>query len=214
MADRLRPELDRLRELGLAEHDLMDVVWSGYLQASTYTPHHPKTAPGLGAWFEMVRRLRDIHVPLGWIASSAYGYEVLIAPDRSIQIAVATGDSNTGLPDPAVPRTKTNKGPLTRRALINNRFLRSFAEISPVFASTAPKPPPTTFILLHHADREKNEIRAELSIPAEMDRDDYVIAWAERIRLLPLIAGLTLPPDDPDDPDDPDAIDIDVPPRA
>jgi len=43
--------------------------------------------------------------------------------------------------------------------------------------------PEKTWILLHHEDTEKNEVRSELSLPIGQNADGSITTWSDRIPL-------------------------------
>jgi hypothetical protein len=114
-------------------------------------------------------------------------------------IAVAAGDEGTGRPE-AVPSNRSRKGKNTIDAIeLNQQF--------DMFEAFLPRPDENpdgykTWVLLHHTDPLKKEIRIELSLPSEIGDDGKISAWSERI----LIGNLPLdgdaieiaPPSGPD----------------
>jgi hypothetical protein len=175
---------NRLAELGLEEEPLRDVVRRGYLAFITCTANHPRLIPGIWAWGETVRALREYTLPIGWSRSDDNNYSVVIDPGRRVAVAVATGDEGTGRID-ATPSTKAPKGPSTNNAIIINKLQLS------LFAEAEPEPPPATaddsadervtWILLIR--RTAGEVRCELSLPYSMGIDGHIDDWRERILL-------------------------------
>lgn len=80
----------RLSDLGVTEQALSDAVRRGYLAYSNCTANHPPLIPGIWAWGETVRALREYLLPLGWTRSDEDNYSLVINPSGEIAIAVAT----------------------------------------------------------------------------------------------------------------------------
>jgi len=202
----------RLAQLGLEEEPLRDVVRRGYLAFITCTANHPPLIPGIWAWGETVRALREYVLPIGWRRSDENQYSVVIDPKGRIAIAVATGDEGTGRRD-LLPSTKAPKGPSTIGAVNANQLqLSLFSEPPSIPApvdSADDNDERVTWLLLIH--RVSAEVRCELSLPFSMGADGRIDGWQERIILgsVPLDGDLVeiVPPPQPD-------ITIDVKRRA
>jgi hypothetical protein len=80
-----------------------------------------------------------------------------------------------------MPSTRAEKGPATRDAVLSNQL--TFADVSEDFPRPESVPGMQTWLLLHHADEAAEEIRLELSLPADMTADGFVVRWHERIIL-------------------------------
>lgn len=192
----------RLAELGLEEGPLRDVVRRGYLAFISCTANHPPFIPGIWAWGETVRALREYVMPMGWTRSDENSYSVVIDPQGHTAIAVATGDEGTGRSD-ASPATKSPKGPSTSDAVASNQMAFVFMSPTPSVAIEAiqyPADDRMTWLLLIH--RAIGEVRCELALPSSMGLDGRVDGWRERIILgsIPL-DGDTIeitPPPQPD----------------
>jgi hypothetical protein len=174
----------RLDELGLYEEVLRDAVQNGLQHAFACTLHDPPSLPGILAWGKTVRHLRDRLIPQGWSGSNARNYATVIHPKGSLAIAVAAGDSNTGCLEPLMPSTRAEKGPATRDAVLSNQL--TFADVSEHFPRPESVPGMQTWLLLHYADEVAEEVRLELSLPADMTADGFVVRWHERIILAPI----------------------------
>lgn len=182
----------RLSELGLQEDDLRRALHFGVMRAASCTAHDPPSMAGIMLWGGAVRGLRDVLTRRGWRVRNDRNYATVVAPDGALAIAVASGDECTGRDD-RTPRTRSAKGPVTKEAVLGNQL--SFADLHPSFVIASPTPR-TTWLLLHYHDRDTDELRAELSLPAGFDADDLVVSWHERIVLGPLPLGYTPPPID------------------
>lgn len=197
----------RLNGLGVTQAILGQALDAGQHAAAGCTGHHPINYPGILAWGEAVRELRDQLIPLGWASSDTRGFPTVIHPSGKHQIAIAGGTADTGRPN-AIPRTRRPKGIVTELAVADN--LISLDPTGAIFGVTYAEPVAQTWFLLHYADPIADEVRVELSLPAEMHKGQ-VTAWRERLILDP-IAGTR---DVPILVDQPEVdIDIDVTRRA
>jgi hypothetical protein len=199
----------RLHDLGIVETVLRAAAEWGLRYTFDCTLHDPPGTAGFLAWSKITRGLRDRLVPQGWKASHPSNFAITSDPRGTYAIAVFAGNAATGFAD-RWPSNRTDKGPATMVAIQQNQ--RSFAEISEDFRRLGvPLSTKQTWLLLHFVDEEAEEIRLELSLPAEVSEDGYVVAWRERILLTPI--SLPSEPVAITDPDD-DRIDVDVQRRA
>jgi hypothetical protein len=129
---------------------------------------------------EAVAALRETTMPQGWTRSDDRNYALVISPDGTMAINVATGDLGTGRTD-ANPSNKAPKGVSTADAISVNQTQLELPlpvpELPPVSGDGGPL---TWFLLLHRAE---DEIRCELSLPLEMSPDGRITRWQERIIL-------------------------------
>lgn len=201
-----------LTRLNLTEETLLTAVRAGYLAKANSTANHPPMHAPFVAWSDAVRALRDGLVTQGWRNSNRNNWPRSIHPDGKVALTVATGNEATGRANGS-PSTKAAKGSATVSALLVNRELQftlpgidhpSDDETD----SEAHGQAVTWLLLIHHGAKE---LRAELSLPLDVDRDGRVSIWRERILLksIPLDGEPIeiLPPQLPD-------IDIDVRRRA
>jgi hypothetical protein len=172
----------RLAELGLDEESLKETVRRGQLAFISCTANHPPQFPGMAAWAETVRALREYVVPLGWRRSNDNNYALAVDSEGSVAIAVATGNDGTGRAD-VTPSTNARKGPSTLEAITVNQLQFGFMDDHP--ARLAPASDGNdhrmTWILLIH--RAQNEVRSELSLPSSIAEDGHIDGWRERILL-------------------------------
>ncbi len=182
----------RLADLGVAAMVLQEALVEGAMARDRCTPNHPPTFPGLLAWGETVRALRDRLAPVGWRRNDAGGLSTVVDAAGLVAIAVATGDEATG--DAAFPpSTKYTKGPSTQLMIEGNQGVLEFMRVE----RTDDAPRRVTWLLLFR--RSENEIRAELSLPVAIGVDGRVDAWQERIILPPIrLDGVNLPGVDPE----------------
>ena len=203
----------RLREMQLSDEALRTSLELAYIAASACTENEPRSAPGSTVWARAVGGLRDQVIPDGWTIDRAANYETTVSPDESRAVAVATGTKETGRTGGLPPRTKTPKGPATRRAVEHNSQL-SFADVNPDEFEGAIKRDPSereTWLVLHHFDRDAKEIRRELSLPDAME-GSTITGWRERIILdpIPFDADIEIDYDDAGD----DHVEVEVRRRA
>jgi hypothetical protein len=199
---------NRLALLGLEEDSLLNAVRVGQLQRNNCTPHHPPSFPGLSAWADTVKTLRDILVPEGWQIDNPRGLPIVFHGKKRIALTVATGDEATGRPE-FDPCTKSPKGPQTRSNISNNQ-LKLFPEeyVRAAYEQTTAKTGFITWLLLIHSDELTREVRCELSLPVGMNEHGQVDGWDERIILgsTPFDADTLKVPTDVNPPQSPNII--------
>jgi hypothetical protein len=174
-----------LEELGLDERELREAVMRGQLASSSCSALAPKTASGFYAWAETVSALREALVRRGWVAECKGNFEVVVEPDGRWQIVVSSGNNRTGLGAMHVPSTRNSRGPHTRAAVeINTLQLSLFGDAR---GAARELRGPTTWVLLYYQDG--HEVRAELSLPSDIDDGGRIDAWQERNILAPIPLG-------------------------
>ena len=170
----------RLDELELKREFLLDAVHFGFTYAAECTLHDPRSMAGLVLWGKTVRKLRDQLIPEGWDVENGQNYPLTVHSSRRWAIGVAPGDERTGIPD-KTPSTRSERGPATRQVVSINQT--SFAALSTDFAEMDAALIRQTWLLMHYRDDETEAIRVELSLPAEMTQDGFVVQWKERLIL-------------------------------
>jgi hypothetical protein len=191
-----------LAQLGLTSEILSEAILRGEIARDSCTANDAPGAPGFYAWAGSVRALRDILMPLGWTRNDDVCYSRVVNPDRSVAIAVVTGDDGTGKRD-ANPKTKYAKGAATQAAVISNQgFL--FGQL----ASDEVEAPETWVTWMLLKKRTGDSVFAELSLPSSMSKDGQVESWQTRIILAPILVDPNIDVED-DSSDAP----IDVPVR-
>lgn len=173
--------------------------------------HDPRIFHGTTAWARTLRRLREILTKQGWGTDNEWNFEIVISPDNTFTISVATGDRETGKFNPPYePKLKNPKGFMYRRAITVNTWL--FEDM----ASDAKKKTARLleaqkrilWIFLMH--REGDIVYSELSLPRNF-ANGHVDGWKHRIILPPFDA----PPlnegfDDSDDGSDAQEFEVEV----
>lgn len=170
---------DRLAELGLEEGRLREAIYQGHLQRTRLTRNHPTIYHGLNMWGEVVAALREQLRPLEWVREDIGSYALTVHEDLKLAIAVASGDEGTGDPS-AHPSNRSRKGRNTVDAIEANRQLELFEQLPPQSDKEASY---QTWVLMHHTDHMRSEIRVELSLPLCIGSDGKITDWAERIIL-------------------------------
>jgi len=196
----------RLSALGVSQDILARAVDAGFQAAAGCTGHHPQNFAGLVTWGDAVRELRDLLVPKRWAAADTRGFPTVVHPSGKHQIAVAGGTRDTGRHN-GIPRTRRPKGIVAQLAIADNQL--SLDPSGDVFGVAYNQPLAQTWFLIHYADALADEIRIELSLPAEM-HNGVVTAWTERVIIDPLPGTRDVPIEAPPE----TAIDIDVTRRA
>lgn len=170
---------DRLQQLGLDEALLREAVYQGHLQRARLTLNHPFIYHGLNMWGEVVAALRDQLRPLEWVRQDIGSYALTVHEERKLALTVASGDEGTGNPL-AHPTNRSRKGRNTVDAIEANRQLELFEQLPPESDKDEGN---QTWVLMHHTDHARSEIRVELSRPLSIGKDGKITAWAERIIL-------------------------------
>jgi hypothetical protein len=168
----------RLEQLGLDATPLREAVYQGHLQRTRLTPNHPKIFPGLEMWGWIVGSLREQLRPLGWDRVDVGNFPLTVNETLGLAIAVASGDEGTGN-SLACPSNRSRKGRNTVDAIETNQQFDMFAESLPKALEDSDEH--ETWVLLHHTDFTRKEIRMELSRPSEIGDDGKISAWTERI---------------------------------
>jgi hypothetical protein len=176
----------RLRELGLSVELLEQALRQGQVAQDLCTPNHPSNYPGVVAYGETNGALRGALKVEGWIHDNRFGICKIVAPGGEFSITAISGDENTG-DELNEPMTKGLRGPKAMEAVIaNGRQLTLFpAEAMLELTLTGELPPVMWYLLFNRSSKEI--LRAELSLPTQIDSNGVIVAWAERI-ILPEMA--------------------------
>ncbi|HBX73651.1 hypothetical protein [Haliea sp.] len=169
----------RLDQLGVTEAALRESVYQGHLQRTRLTLNHPAIYHGLNMWGEVVAALRGQLRPLGWTRQEIGGFALTAHEEHGLAIAVASGDEATGIPS-AHPSNRSKKGRNTVDAIEANRQQELFEKLPDPKEDSAGN---QTWILMHHTDTVRGEIRLELSRPSSIGEDGKISEWSERIIL-------------------------------
>lgn len=170
----------RLAAMGLTEEPLIHAARRWYLSWVSFTANHPSFGIGIAAWMEAVAALREGLLPIGWTRSDEKNYALIVHPDGSTAINVATGDAGTGIPTANVSN-KAPKGVSTADAISVNQVQLELDLPVPDMPHVRGDDGPLTWFLLLH--RSEQEIRCELSLPSQLSPDGRITRWQERIML-------------------------------
>jgi len=174
----------RLAAMGLTEEPLIHAARRWYLSWISFTANHPSFGIGIAAWMEAVAALREGLIPIGWTRFDEKNYALVVHPDGSTAINVATGDAGTGIPTANVSN-KAPKGVSTADAIsVNQVQLELDLPVPDMPHVRGDDGPLTWFLLLHRSERE---VRCELSLPSQLSPDGRITRWEERI-MLPSVA--------------------------
>ena len=198
----------RLNALDLKREYLLDAIRFGATYAVECTRHDPSSLRGTSLWGKTIRKLRDILSLDGWKASDKDNLSLTVHPSKMCAIAVVSGNERTGISD-KTPATRYSRGRATREVVSSNR--PSFSMLSADWAEQEAASTMQTWFLLHYWDYTASEIRMELSLPAAMTADGFVVQWKERILLGAVGDGPVVARSVPDDSIDPNADAIDIP---
>jgi hypothetical protein len=205
------PELvaRRLTELqpGLDEALLREVNEYGYRARLEATPSHAPTAAGTFHWNGAVYALRSRLAERDWAPQNLRNCPFIVSPDKTVAIAVMTGDPDTGLKG-GHPTNQAQKGVVLRQAVANNRHQLELFNAGVVSAALAKSKDATQlWVLLYHVavgESGRTELRAELSLPLKFERKQ-IVGWRER-----LVLGAIRPDSETDIRDESPAAPIDV----
>lgn len=184
-----------LLELGVTDDALVEIVLRGESLRDSATAYDPPTRGGYDAWAERVRALREALCPLEWLARDVNNCPIVVSPCGRLAIAVSSGDAATGIAGDT-PRTRRALGPILLDQVETNQ-LKLFGNGK----SGSGRQQPLTWILLTRRDQNQLIVRAEISLPSMVDKDDYVVGWSERHCLAPIdLSGPAAPTADDDAP--------------
>lgn len=170
----------RLTQLGVTEVALREAVYQGHLQRTRLTPNHPSIYHGLNMWGEVVAALREQLRSDGWIRQEVGSFALTVHEGLKLAITVASGDEGTGNPF-AHPSNRSKKGRNTVEAIEANRQLELFERLPSEHRQEGDER--QTWVLMHHTDIGRGEIRLEISRPSNIGDDGKITEWAERIIL-------------------------------
>lgn len=164
-----------IAKLGISLKSLERAIEEGFRAFSREGEDSPRTAGGYNAWSYILKQLRFELRTLKW-GDNHYcnGMDEIRSLSRDISIVVNTGDKNTGLAS-EIPRPKNQRGTVLQARIETNNDLFERNDISVV----EPIDPYQTWILLFYIDKEKKEVRYELSLPILYEKNT-IVGWATR----------------------------------
>lgn len=180
-----------LKALGLEEQDFRAAVLAGEIARNNASMLHPKMFPGYAAFAERVKVIRErlMPEPRNWTPLNEKGLELVVSADGKTGILISTGDTGTGDPLKLV-KSKYPKGYATEQ-IVKKNAQASFAD-DVLGVMVRPKdvslPPGRTYwyLLVYPGT---TEIKYELAKPHELDNENRLSGWSERIFFDPIIAG-------------------------
>src|SRR5680860_222664 len=181
-----------LKVMKLSGATMQEVCRRGLAQYLTATPYHPANAPGTFMYHGLVQAMRELLVPAGWeLAEESLSFT--FNTDLSIALAVSSGNIHAGDPTQN-PSFKYPKGPTTQAAVVGNASQLGLFDGVPGFSEYAVSSFPKriefdtfkTWWLLHHVDRGKEVMRAELSLPVRIGNSGEMNQWESRVILEPI----------------------------
>lgn len=200
----------RLEDLGIPPEALLRAARRGAGGFVSTTNFHARSAGGTYLYHETTAALRLELVPGGdWDHDEDDSQPRVYSDKSGVAIVVLTGDENTGIEGSRDPRSRNAKGGATRRKVHDNLGQLALFSLSPTGAErTADEDAMMTWVFL--VAIVDDEVRAELSLPNDLDDENRPCAYHERILLpsQPLDGAFVAPTELPGD-EGPEA-DIDV----
>ena len=170
---------------GFTREELLDIIGVMVGARRDCTDNDPAGSIGWASYRAGTRRAREVLRSRGYIKDATDQIEASINKARGIKIVVANTDAATGLED-FNPQNNSKKGAATDRVVSSNQcsFLRELEESLPVVplkSKAARKDDTLTWYLCLYQD--KDEVRAELSLPTEVE-NGFFADFVERIILI------------------------------
>jgi hypothetical protein len=182
---------DRLTELGLSLEPFQAALVVGATNKKNFDlPIYPNSFAGTAAQANIVANLALAYIPKKWTREDPQNIALLVNEQRTLAIAVATGDHRTGSSGDQGPQFGQPKGDGTKE-LVGQQQLQ-------LFKIETPSTPPhqgavitvgskkvTVYYFIFRIDLDREKAFAELSAPTSME-DGQPVAWRERI-VLPVL---------------------------
>jgi hypothetical protein len=200
--------IEKLRELGLHESDLVMAVRAAEIDRRSCSPLEPSVAPGFKAWAAGFRALAEQMVVRGWVKTETKGLPRVLNPTTRVAVAVISGDEGTGIAS-AEPKSKSPRGAQSAFLVRSNEIQYSLFEDSR-FQPLPAEEEQITWWLLIYSDGV-DIVRAELSLPVGMGEDRRLSVWKDRIIIE--LGDLSLPLGRRDDEEPPLEFEINIRPR-
>lgn len=197
----------RLLELGVGRQRLFDALDAGDQAARQADRFSPVNAAGMLRWLETVRRLREGLAADGWSLNDDRNSPRVVNPSGDLAVVPVSGSPETGGLG-GTPRTANPRGTASSRAVqVNGQLELGFPVALLVDLGGEKLNGLATYFLLYHRS-ERDELRAELSLPITISERGIVGGWRERILLPPRTFGAAerLPQDAGGD----DGVDFDI----
>ncbi|WP_420592126.1 hypothetical protein [Bacterioplanoides sp.] len=187
----------QLEQLGLTQHVFESAIQAGLYMYKRTTHFHPVTTAGSRFWEEAVAGLREELVSpedSSWQFKHEKGLSITMHPESGISIVVTTGNRFTGISEPTGKvKTKNAKGSSTLDYVGRNSTPDLFLDEEPTFdiktQDLIKSDPNETWVFLYYINKQKHEIRSELSLPKGMHQSEGKLTideWEKRIILPPI----------------------------
>lgn len=180
----------QLAALGLKAEYLYDALRADEAERRSSTPLEPVNAAGTRGYFARVRTFREATLlNEGWIPKTRKGLELTVNPEKTIGIAVALGDENTGRPGYPQPRTRRAAGQVkTDLMLLNAQPLFELPESDPDVPQELDddeyaRMKLLIFLSYREVRKDKVLIHSELSRPQNWDGSGRIDFWDYRITM-------------------------------
>jgi len=177
--------------LGINTQVFKDAILSGIAQYNSVNKFHPITAGGSRAWEEIVASFRQMVVDqcVGWKSIHRDGMAQLVNAEQQLTIVVTSGDTNTGLDNEVQPKTRNQKGQATKNIVEANYPL--FEDVATIDESINSVDNHQTWVFLYAIDKDKLEVRFELSLPTETQLSGAkgrlkISQWSQRFLFEPV----------------------------
>src|SRR4051794_35877512 len=115
-------------------------------------------------------------MPEEWVKSDERRYSTVVSPDGKLAISVASGSEETGLKH-ATPADRSRKGPRTAACVTLNAQPDLWPES---LHHPRIKQDRITWLLVFFVT--KDEVRAELLKPVDIDENGHITGWVARRR--------------------------------
>jgi len=169
--------------LGWRHQDLLEVVDSMVLARNSCTENDAPGAPGMRAYFDGTRRLREVGCQHpGWEASNDHNIATIYNRERGLRIAVCNSDDGTGVMG-GQPQNRSKKGSATEWAVNGMQLTLDLLldEATNVIAFERAKGGVQIWYLYVYASGDS--VRAELSYPSKIE-NGFFVDYYERIILI------------------------------
>lgn len=170
----------RLAQIGLSEDWLLKAVRAAQMEKANTTALEPTIAGGIKAWFAAHRAFGEEANPSGWTKTEERNLPRWVNPEGTAAIAIIQGNENTGRQD-RTPKSKSPRGIQSAFLVEENRRQGELFANDARFLDALNADGTITWWLLMFLDGD--ELRAELSLATEMDDEQRLTAWQERIIL-------------------------------
>ena len=181
----------RLDQLGIDPGRLYAALDAGDVAARQADEFSPGMAAGTLRWLETVRMLRQGLAADGWSPNDDRNSPRVIDRTGGVAVVPVSGSPDTGLAE-GHPKSANPRGAASSRAVQINQQLE-FAFASALLADMAAEKSAavTTWFLLYYRTQDEL-LRAELSVPVQINDRGIIGGWRERILLPPRSFGADL----------------------